>query len=75
MDEKLDKFDEKVNAEANRLLTSLGFEIHDEMTSEEYCQLSREMGAKGVTINQESETDGDVYRVTIQLTKTLELKL
>ncbi|MCU5510277.1 hypothetical protein OCB07_15740 [Bacillus cereus] len=75
MEEKLERFDEKVNAEVNKILSSLGFKIHDSMTSEDYCQLSRDMGANGVAYDLKSETENGVYRVTIQLTKTLELIL
>ncbi|PEL23415.1 hypothetical protein [Bacillus toyonensis] len=75
MEEKLERFDEKVNTEVNKILSSLGFKIHDGMTSEDYCQLSRDMGANGVAYDLKSETENGVYRVTIQLTKTLELIL
>lgn len=75
MDEKLERFDKKVDAEVSKLISCLGFEIHDNMTSEEYCQLSRDMGAKGISINQEGDIEGDTYRVTIHLEKVLELKL
>lgn len=75
MDEKLDKFDEKVNTEVSKLITSLGFENPDSMTLEQYCQLSRDMGAQGYALDTKAETKEGKYTVTIQLTKTLELIL
>jgi len=75
MDEKLERFDKKVDTEVSKLISCLGFEIHDNMTPEEYCQLSRDMGAQGISIKQSGDIEGDTYRVTIQVEKVLEIKL
>lgn len=75
MDEKLERFDKKVDTEVEKLISCLGFEIHENMTPDEYCQLSRDMGAQGISIKQSGDIEGDTYRVTIQVEKVLEIKL
>ncbi|MGY0013222.1 hypothetical protein [Bacillus anthracis] len=75
MDEKLEGFDKKVDTEVEKLISCLGFEIHENMTPDEYCQLSRDMGAQGISIKQSGDIEGDTYRVTIQVEKVLEIKL
>lgn len=75
MEEKLCRFDEKVNSEVLKLIGSLGFEIKENMTLEEEIELSREMGAQGYKLNVEGDTCEGKYTVTIQLTKSLELIL
>ena len=75
MEEKLEKFDEKVNREVTKLISSLGFEIHDNMTLEEEMALSREMGAQGYAIDIAGDTNKGKYVVTVNLTRTFELIL
>lgn len=75
MEEKLERFDEKVNTEVTNLISSLGFKTSEEMSLEEEIELSRDMGAQGYKINVEGDTVEGKYVVTIQLTKTLELIL
>ncbi|QNI20382.1 hypothetical protein [Bacillus phage 1_ICo-2020] len=75
MEEKLEKFDEKVNREVTKLISSLGFEIHDNMTLEEEMTLSREMGARGYAIDIAGDTNEGKYVVTVNLTRTFELIL
>ncbi|WP_176581309.1 hypothetical protein [Bacillus thuringiensis] len=75
MEEKLEKFDEKVNTEILKLISSLGFKTSENASLEEELELSREMGAQGYVLNVEGDTCEGKYVVTIQLTKTLELIL
>ena len=75
MEEKLEMFDEKVNAEILKLISSLGFETRENATLEEEIELSRDMGAQGYKLNVEGGTSEGKYVVTIHLTKTLELIL
>lgn len=75
MEEKLEKFDEKINREVTKLISSLGFEIHDNMTLEEEMALSREMGARGYAIDFKSDTSEGKYVVTVNLIRTFELIL
>ncbi|PEZ63018.1 hypothetical protein [Bacillus cereus] len=75
MEEKLEKFDKKVNAEVLKLISSLGFKTSENASLEEEIELSREMGAQGIELNVEGDTSEGKYVVTIQLTKTLELIL
>lgn len=75
MEEKLEKFDKKVNTEVLKLISSLGFKVSENASLEEEIELSREMGAQGIELNVEGDTSEGKYVVTIQLTKTLELIL
>lgn len=75
MEEKLEKFDEKINKEVSKLISSLGFEIHDNMSLEEEMALSREMGARGYAIDIKGDTSEGKYVVTVNLIRTFELIL
>lgn len=75
MEEKLEKFDEKVNTEVLKLLSSLGFKTRENASLEEEIELSREMGAQGYSLDVEGDTSEGKYVVTIQLTRKLELIL
>ena len=75
MEEKLERFDEKVNNEIAKLISSLGFKTSEEMSQEEELELSREMGAHGYALNVEGDTIEGKFVVTIQLTRKLELIL
>ncbi|WP_163258375.1 hypothetical protein [Bacillus paranthracis] len=75
MEEKLEKFDEKINKEVSKLISSLGFEIHDNMSLEEEMALSREMGVRGYAIDIKGDTSEGKYVVTVNLIRTFELIL